>query len=257
MDQQQPVNNTPETPKTGDAQNVKQFNDLLREYGQPILIGVTLAVVVFLGLAVYRNFKQSNEQKASQMLFNARSADELQQIATQYSGTKAAPLALLSAASMAFEASQYESAQRIFTQFQQRYPQHELSPSAELGLAQCLEALGQTAAAEEAFKAFTKAHPNHFLTPMATLGLARCYEQAGKFDEAKAVYEDFIAANPDSPWASQAESGLKFLEQSRKTGPVVLPAAAATAMPPVVVTPPAAPESSNPAPAPSAAPAGH
>ncbi|HBA83346.1 MAG TPA: hypothetical protein DCZ95_04545 [Verrucomicrobia bacterium] len=246
MDEQQPASNAPETNKAGEEQNVQQFQDLLREYGQPVLIGLTVAVVAFLGFAVYRNYKQSNEQKASEMLFSARNAEELQQIATQYSSTKAAPLALLSAASMAFEAGQYEPAQYAFSQFQQRYPKHELSPTAELGLAQCLEAVGQAAPAAEAFKAFAKAHPDHFLTPMAILGEARAYEQAGQFDEAKAIYEEFIAANPASPWLSQAEAGLTYLEQARTLAPSAVPAPAPTAASPIVVTPEAAPASPTP-----------
>ena len=246
---QQPVNNAPEAPQAVETQDVKQFQDIMRVYGQPILIGLTIAVVVFLGFAVYRNYKQSNEQKAAQMLFTAQNPEQLQQIATQYSDTKAAPMALLSAGSLAFDAGQYETAQYIFTQFQQRYPKHAMSPSAEMGLAQCMEAMGQTDPAEAAFTAFTKAHPGHFLAPMAVLGQARCLEQAGKFDEAKAVYEDFIAANPDSSWASQAESGLLFLEQARKAGPKTVSAPAAIGP---VVTPVAVPAA--PTPTPSEAP---
>ncbi len=229
--EQQPNSSTPKTPEAGGTQEVEQFQSLIREYGQSILIGLTIAVVVFLGFAVYRNYKQSNEQKASQMLFSARSAEELQQIAAQYGDTKAAPLALLSAASMAFEAGQYEPANYVFTQFQQRYPSHALLPSAELGIAQCLEASGQLEAGEKAFDAFLKAYPKHFLMPMAALGRARCLEQMGRFDEAKAVYEDFIAANPENPWTSQAESGLLFLEKTRRAGPAQTPAPASVFSP--------------------------
>lgn len=252
----------PETTGTPQDQEMGRLKELFREYGQTALIGLTLAVAVFLGFAVFRNYKQSSTDRAFQMLFSARAPEQMQAIVTQYGSTPAAPIALLTTASMSFDAGNYSAAEFSFKQFQQKYPTHPLAVSAALGLAQCTEADGRMDEALAAYETFLTAHADSYLAPLAVLGKARCLEQAGRFDDAKAVYEDFIAAHPDSPWAQQAESSMLFLDMHKRAAakgivsapvipmsPVTLPEAPA----PAVSLAPAAP---TPAPAPvEAAPA--
>ncbi len=198
------------------ASEADKLKALFREYGQPVLIGLGLAVAVFLGYGAYKNYKQSVALRASQMLMGAQTTEQLQQVVNQYGATPTGPLAVLTLAAQYYEGGQYDLAQFTYTQFEQKYPRHPLKQIAEVGKAQCLEGSGQFDVAASQFDAFIKANPKNFLTPLAILGKARCQTELGQFGEAKATYEDFIAANPKSSWASIAETALLFVDKEMR-----------------------------------------
>ena len=237
---EQTTQQAPEVKEDGQKEKA-QLQDLIKQYGQAILIGLGLAVVVFLGLAVYKNYQKSAGERAAQALFTATSPEQLQQVVLQYGSSPAAPLAAIMAASMAYQAGQFEMAQFNFTQFTQKYPHHLFAPAASLGVAQSLEALGQLDQALNAYDVFIAAHAKHYLLPNAILSKGRCLELMGRFDDAKTVYEDFIAAHPDTPSASQAESALLFVDMKRRAAALgVKPGAVEPAAPMIQMAPPAA-----------------
>ncbi len=255
QEQKQP--GAPQAPAHG--QEIEQLRVFMREYGQSLLIGLGLAVAVFLGLVAYRNYRESAGVRASQMLFAARTPEQLQQIVGQYGSTPVAPVALLALAEQYFDAGQYDLSQYTYQQFVQKYPKHPMVPASEIGKAQCLEAAGQLDQALETFDAFRRSHTNHFLGSVADLGRARCLTQMGRLDEARVAYEDFIAAHPKSGWDTVAETALLFVDKeirARKKGLVEPSAASAlgTNAPPIPFSfPSAAP--TVPSPPASAAPA--
>jgi predicted negative regulator of RcsB-dependent stress response len=231
----------PVSEPTAEQTETHQLLGLFREHGQPVLIGLGLALAIIFGFGAYKNYKKSVTLRASQMLMAARSTEQLQQIANMYSSTPSAPIALLALAGQYFDAGQFDLAQFTYAQFEQKYPEHPMKLSAELGRAHCLEGSGQPEQALTAFEAFAATHTNHFLTPMAELSRARCLTQLGRFEDARAAYEGFIVAHPESGWASLAESALLFVDKemrNRKKGSVLSsnePAAV-----PAVALPPAA-----------------
>jgi tetratricopeptide (TPR) repeat protein len=190
--------------------------DFLRESGTTLLIGVGLAVAVFLGFSAYRNYKKSATVAASALLFNARTTEHLQSITSEYGSTPAAPLAYLSLAAQHFDDGQYELAQYAYVQFEQKFSGHEFQPLVDLGKAQCMEAMGQYDDALALFAEFERKWPDHYLQPMVVFGKARCYEQVGRFREAKVLYEDFLAANPTNRWAFETESAIQFVEKEMR-----------------------------------------
>jgi len=255
--------NVTEAPAAEGHQEIRQILDLVREQGQPVLIGIAVAVAIFLGYGAYRNYKHSSELKASQLMLSARSPEQLQQVVSEYPSSSVAPVALLTLAGQYFDAGQYDMAQFTYGQFDQKYPNHPMKAVTELGKAQCLEAAGQAEQALAAFSAFTNAHPDHFMAPMALFGKARCLTQLGRFAEAKAVYEDFMAAHPKSGWTPVADTALLFVDKERRAQeskgmsagnqPVAAPAAvippAATAgsnVPASVMFPPSSPSAAKP-----------
>jgi predicted negative regulator of RcsB-dependent stress response len=231
---------------------MEKLRGLFREHGQPVLIGLGLALAIFLGIGAYKNYRQSVALRAAQMLAGARSTEQLQQVVNMYPSTASAPIAMLALAGQYYDAGQYDLAQFTYAQFEQKYPKHPMKLSAEIGKAQCLEGSGQLDQALTAFEAFAAANTNHFLTPMARLGRARCLTQLGQYEDARAAYEEFIAAYPDSGWASLAETALLFVDKEMRTvkkggkPDVILPVAPppTAAMPPMSSMPatPSAPE---------------
>lgn len=206
----------PPSQQPTEPDEIQRLKDFFKEYGQAVLIGVGLLVAAILGGIAFKNYRETSALRASQLLMNARSAEEIQQVISQYPNAPVMPLALLALASRRYDEGQYEMARNTFAQLKEKFPAHPLAVVADLGRAQCLEGEGQLEAALQAFSAFAADHPNHFLTPLARFGKARCLHQLGRYDEARAEYEEFVAAYPESEWATVAESAILFVEKDKR-----------------------------------------
>lgn len=208
-------------PANEDAQ---QFSKWMADYGRPALIGLAVAVVVMLGISIWRNQKESKAAEAVQALFQGRSPEEFQQMASTDPEAVTAPMALATAAAEFYAQNRYDEALAAYQRFLSLYPGHMLAPDATVGVAASFEAQDDFTSAAEAYEAFAAANADSSLRPQAVMGAARCREQLGDFDEARALYEDFIAANPDSTWLPQAESGLLFLKKAERAKDLPAPA---------------------------------
>ena len=236
----------PQTPPPAN-EDAKQFSQWMAEYGRPALIGLAVAVVLLLGISIWRTQKASKAEAAVQALFQGRSPEEFQQLASTDPEAPTAPLALATAAAEFYAQNRYDEALAAYQSFLSQYPAHMLVPDAQIGVAASLEAQDDFAAAAEAYEAFAAANANSSLRPQAVMGAARCREQLGDFNAARALYEDFIAANPDSTWLPQAESGLLFLKKAERAKN--LPAPVAVEAAPAEAAPEAAPAAVEAAPA--------
>jgi tetratricopeptide (TPR) repeat protein len=181
-----------------------------------------LAVVVVLGVFLYRTHQQSRQDQASRMLGEARNVEALQALITQYPGTPAARLAVLQTAKAFYDAGDYAAASTSYSEFAARNPKHPMVAVAHLGKIECMEAMGQTAEALTAYSKFITEHAGSFLTPPALFGKARCLEQMQKPNEARTVYEDFLTANPKSPWKNDIEESLRQLDRETRKATVNL-----------------------------------
>jgi predicted negative regulator of RcsB-dependent stress response len=230
---------------------VPEVLDFLKENGMSILIGVGLAVVVFVGISAFRNFKKTQEATASSMLFQSQSAEQFQQLVDAYPKTAAAPLAQLSLASGYFDQGQFEMAQNAFATFAQTYPTHSFALAAELGQIQSLEALGRLEEALDGYTKFAEAHKGRYLESAAVFGRGRCLELLGRLTEARAVYEDFMLADPKGRWAGRAEFSLQYVDKlirAKERGPSAETSPApAPVLEPLSLSPPvAAPAEGSP-----------
>ena len=203
-------------PEAHDNDDVQRFSTWMAEYGRPALVGLAVAVVALLGIQIWHGQKTSKAAAAVQALFQSRSPEELQQLATTDPEAPTAPMALASAAAEFYAQNRYDEALAAYQSFLAQYPAHMLAPQAELGAAASFEALDDFEAAVAGYVAFAEKRAESPLRPQAVFGAARCLEQLDRFAEARALYEDFIAANPDSDQLAQAESGLLFLKKAER-----------------------------------------
>lgn len=244
MDEKTPAPSTPEPKPVGTEENpdVQQLKALFAQYGKPALIAVTLAVILFLGLSIWRNQKAAKIAAASQALFQATTPEELQQQADLHPDAVTAPLALAGAAAEYYNANRFEEALETYRLFLAKYPDHLMTDTSRLGLAASFEALDRYPEAIETYQLFVTDRPDSPLRPQAQIGAARCLQQIEKFDEARIIYEDILAANADSEWAAQAETGLLFLQKAERATLKVAETIIETKDSPAVEEAPAAPE---------------
>lgn len=217
-----------DTPVTSPAvAELDELRRLWREYGQPAVIGLALALAFVIGFLAYRTWRQNQQARASELLARAQSPAQLQEIVDRYGSTAAAPLAMLALAAQQFEAGQYELARYTYAQFEKKFPRHPMRTATQLGQIQCLEAVGQFDEALREVQAFLETHPDDYLTPMAQLVRARILLQSGRLEEARAAYEDFVVQYADTDWRATAESALnhvnRLLRAASKNAPSPTP----------------------------------
>lgn len=184
---------------------------VLKNYGRPILLGLGVAVVVFLSITVYRSRQTQTAAEASRMVATGN-ADQLRAVIAQYPTTSAAAAAALALAHQAYGDGRYEEALALYKDFSTAHPDHPMALSAKLNVAVCLESLGKTGEALAAFREFKKDHADYFLAAEAIFGEARCLEAQGQCPQARALYEDYRAAHPDSRWNRIAETAVEALD---------------------------------------------
>lgn len=238
MDNQHDKPEAPRDAKPEAHSDIEQLTRWMGEYGKPALIGLALAVVILLGVTIWRNQQTEKRQAAVQALFQARAPEEFQQMAFADPQAPTAPLALATAAAEFYAQGRYDEALSAYQRFISQYPGHGLLEDAEVGVAASLEALDDFSTAAERYQAFAAARPDSPLMPQAVMGAARCLKQLGRLDEARVLYEDFIAAQPDNAWIPQAESGLLLVRKAER-------ARDAQPLPVIAVEPEAAPAESE------------
>lgn len=193
------------------------FLDFLERYRVPVLVGMAVVVVGLSAGSIYRSMQTASQERASRLLSEARTPDQLRDVVDAYPQAAAAPTALLAMAKEYYRVGDYEQARLAYERFTADYPDHELSRIAHMGRIYCAEGEGRMDEALAAFTAFADAHPAHFLAPQAKLGRARCLEELGRLADARVVYEDFIAASSeDAAWTAFAEDALDRVRREIK-----------------------------------------
>lgn len=180
----------------------------LKKYTKPAATAIIVICVIVLVQNFFKTQHDKKETVANMALMNATSAGDLEGIIQNHPSTDAVPMAMMRLARERFNAGQTDEAETLYTEFTQKYSQHELFTQAELNLIACKEAKGQLEEAQTSYGAFAKKYAASFLAPSALMSQARCLETLGKLDEARIVYEDIKVNFAESLWAVQAEANL-------------------------------------------------
>lgn len=208
-----PQHNEVQKKRELEQHEVKQVLDFLKQYGKLIGAGIIAATVAVLVSRAAATHKAAKIAEAEEMLFAARTPQQLEELVDEYKSTPTAPVALLDLAKTLFNQGEIAQARAQYERFMSDYKNSDLRPIAVFGLAHCTEAEGRFDDAVNEFKAFLADNPDHYLKSPAVLAVARCLEQAGRIDEARITLEDFLAENADSQWAGPAEVSLQQLSE--------------------------------------------
>lgn len=199
-------------------EEIQALNRFSRGLGKPLMQGLAFLFVIALVVGAYMVYRQRAAQSAFNMLTNAKSIAQLEEMLNRYPSTEAAPLGMLALAKAYYDSGNYERAYGTYMEFQTKYASHTMAPVAELGIAHCMEATYQMDQAVEAYSKFASVNTNHFLVPLSMLGKARCFQQIGRYKEAMEIHEDIIVKYPDKSWRVQAEEALQQIKDKTASG---------------------------------------
>ena len=194
-----------------------------------LIIGVLgLGVAIFAGVMIF-NYQAEKEARASQALSNIRlpispaqpvppgAAEQLLKVAQEFSGTMAAPRALLMSAGIVFTEGNYAEAEKRFARVLQEYPASPWLAEAAFGVAASLDAAGKTSEATAKYEEIRKRYANSAVADQTKLCLARLYEKS-KPEESYRLYEEIMKANPVQYSGLGNEAGM-HLEELMKQHP--------------------------------------
>jgi len=190
-----------------------------------LIVAGVIILVVWIGGVTFVHFKRQRETDASAALAALRPslgesmvtpipAEKYMEVYEKYRGTKAAPRALLLAASSFFQNGKYQEAQKTFERFLSEYPDNTFAAQAALGIAASLEAQGKETEAASKYQEITVRYSTEtaVLIP-AKMAYARLMEKQGKYDIAHSAYNDIVRVDMFSSWAQEAMSKLQQLER--------------------------------------------
>ncbi len=183
---------------------------------QAAILGGGIAILAILSVVLIGQRRQARTLQASEMIGQAQTIEQLEELITQYGRTPVAPIALLRAARIHYENGAFQQALQKYERFLDDHAGHRLAPIAELGRLHCYEVTGRLDEALRGYRDFRNEHPAHPLSSQAAMAEGRSLELMGRFDDARIVYEDYIALNPDSHWVAEFEQALRTLERMQR-----------------------------------------
>jgi len=203
-------------PTTVHVGHVEEVADFLKRYGPSVAVGASAALLVYVGIQIYRGYRTDVSERASMALVAATDVDAYQSIVDQYADTSSAPSAMLGVGAENFADGNFELAIESYMAFEVQFPDHPMVPAVQICKAQCLEADGRQKEAIDSIEAFIAQSEGSYLLPMALMAKARCQEQLQDWTGARTSYEDLIAGYADTTWATQGEGHLKLMKQKER-----------------------------------------
>ena len=180
-----------------------------------VLVGAGIVAVdaAVVALVIYsHNQKEVSASAALSDVIPPRSAltssgnlaGQFLKVATDHSGTRAAPRALLQAAAAYFTEGKWTEAQNTFERVLKEYPGSDWSAQADFGVAVSLDAQDKPAEAIARYEALVKRYPKDTVTGDAKLGLARQYVRQSKAEPAARLYDELTHEGIYSSLAQEA-----------------------------------------------------
>jgi len=172
-----------------------------------IFAAIAVVVLIIAGIATWVHHETS-QAKASRALANARTLEELQNVAKQFAGTRFADVADILAAAKLRDEGRLEESNAAFQAVTTRGLSKHL---AQFGLAQNSASQGKDA---EAIAIYTQLAESKdaFAAPLAKLFLARELARSGEYTQARSTLQSIIANFPDSLSAQLVPAQLQQLD---------------------------------------------
>lgn len=211
-----------------------------------IVAGFIVVLLALAGLAGYWFYQQRRDSSAANLLAEAKTPEQLQNVTRQGKGTPAGATAYLLLAEQQRNEKKYTEANATLQAFLEKNPKHELASTARMANAANLESLGKLDEALATYQRVSAGDPHGFNAPLALLAQAHLLKEKNQIEEARRVCETILTQYRDSFAAGEASRQLRLLKAGTPT--VAAPVANAPLAPQTIPAVPNAP-SGNPPPA--------
>ena len=232
-------------------------------FQKEIAAAVVIAILAMIGFAGYRFYVSRRDSNAADLLGNARTQQDYQNVIAKYSGTPAGASAYLLLADKERNEKKFAEANGTLKEFVDKYPDHELAPTAQLAMAANLEAMGKNDEALTLYQQVVTKYSTSFSAPLAMISQVPLLKAKNRNEEARRLCEDILTKYrmPGQPadasgadnrietvWAAEAMRQLRLLKPAEQPKP---PAAAGNGPPPMIAAPSVAPSPPGGAPTPN------
>lgn len=192
------------------------YEEVQQFFARNKVLIVVLVIASIVGVGAFAMWQQQGAQikRDSELkLAQAKTAEDLEGVASQYSGTDAAALATLTLADRYYQQAQWDKANSAYQSLLDRYPQSPLCASAVIGQAAIFDATGKPNEAIDKYLSAMNKYPKSFQAPQALYSAGRVQQRVGKLKEARQTYNDVMIRYPDSAWKSDATAQFEKLSQ--------------------------------------------
>lgn len=182
-----------------------------KRYGILILILLALIAVGFGGWQVIEN---QQKETAAQLLAQASTEEEWQQVITRFPGSAAAAQALLRLASEAQAKADYAQAIAFYDQFLKDFPQHPTREAAAFARANCLALTHRTDEALLAFRSIAEGPPTAGFVIPASIEASRILRRKGDLDAARSILNRAATLSTQAFHRQKIQEELTLIEKA-------------------------------------------
>ena len=233
-------------------------------YQKEIAAALIILLLGAVGFAGYRFYTIRRDATAAELLGNAKTQHDYEEVIAHYPGTPAGASAYLLLAEQQRSEKKFAEANATLQKFIENNPDHDFVATARLAMAANLESMGKDDEALSIYQQVASKYANTYNGPLALIAQVPLLKAKNRIEDARRVCEDILtkyrmpgqqqaeAATRDdrmeTVWAGEAMRHLRSLKPPER--PKSAPAAA-NAPPAMIAAPTAAPAGPPPAGAPT------
>jgi len=211
-----------------------------------ILATIGIVLVALIGYGGYRFYSNHRESAAADLLGNAKTTQQYQQVIDHYGDTNAGATAYLLLAQAQRSEGKFSESNNTLQAFVDKNLKHEFIPTARMAIAANLESMGKVDEALATYQRVAADYPKSFDAPMALIMQVSILKAKKQDDAARRICETVLTQYRESIWASEAMRELRSLKPPALPPGVTNPAGSTAGpgpgnVPPMLVRPPSAP----------------
>ena len=250
----------PNAPPTTDA--TVEARVLWLRYQKEIAAALTVILLAIIGLTGYHFYTNWRNSTASELLGNAKTDHDYEDVISRYPGTPAGASAYLLWALKQRDEKKFTEANATLQKFIEANPDHDFLPTARLAMAANLESMGKDDEALSIYQLVASKYVNTYNGPLALISQVPLLKSKNRIEDARRVCEEILTKyrmpgqqteasrdnRMETVWVGEAMRQLRSLKPPEQPKPQP---AAAGAPPPVIAAPTVLPAAPPPAGAPT------
>jgi len=222
-------------------------------FQKEIAAALVIVILAIVGFAGYRFYTSRRNSTAAELLGNAKTPHDYQEVIERYAGTPAGASAYLLLAETQRYEKKFAQANSTLQMFVDKNPDHDFVPTARLAMAANLESMGKNDEALSIYQEVAAKYASTYTGPLALISQVTLLKAKNRIDDARRVCEEILMKyrvpgqqvegtrddRMETVWAGEAMRQLRSLKppEQPKPGPA---ADNAPAKPPALLAAPTA-----------------